>query len=74
MSAREQGDEQGNPLAKVLVELREDAGTGGEQLWARPLGDDLYEIRNVPWYAYKLNWGDVVRCSSMRWAVLGSNQ
>ena len=22
----------------------------------------LYEVRNTPWYARDLNWGDVVRC------------
>jgi len=65
MEAPEQLDERGNPLVKVLVELPEEAGTSGERLWARPLGDDLYEIRNVPWYAYKLNWGDVVRCEGL---------
>ncbi len=25
----------------------------------------LYEIRNTPWYAYNLSWGDVVRCDGV---------
>ena len=29
-------------------------------MWAVDLGNDLYEIRNVPFYAYNLNFGDVV--------------
>jgi hypothetical protein len=28
---------------------------------ALPLGDDLYEIRNAPFHAYAVNWGDIVR-------------
>jgi hypothetical protein len=28
------------------------------------LGDDLYEIRNTPFYAYGINWGDIVRADS----------
>jgi len=55
VEAPTQLDEEGNPLTKVLVELPEEVGTTGERLWARQVADDLYEIRNVPWYAYKLN-------------------
>lgn len=65
MTASDQLDEHGDPLTKVLVELPEEVGTTGERLWARQVGEDLYEIRNVPWYAYKLNWGDVVRCAGL---------
>ncbi len=35
-------------------------GVGGESLWAAPLGDDLYELRNSPWHARTINWLDVV--------------
>ena len=31
-----------------------------ETFWAKPLGDDRYELRNVPFFAYGLNFGDVV--------------
>ena len=49
------------PLAQIEIRLgpREDAET--ESFWARPLGGDLYQLRNVPWHAYDLNFGDVVR-------------
>lgn len=33
-----------------------------ESLWAAPLGaPGCCEIRNTPWHAYALNWGDEVR-------------
>ena len=31
-----------------------------ETLWARPLGDHLFELDNTPWYAYGLSWHDVI--------------
>jgi len=31
-----------------------------ETLWAFPLGDDLYELDNTPWYAYGVSWHDVI--------------
>lgn len=33
-------------------------------MWALPLGGDLYEIRNTPFYAYGINWGDIVRADN----------
>jgi hypothetical protein len=47
-------------LVKVFVELR-DAPFQTESFWAKPLGGDLYELRNSPWYAYDLHFYDVVR-------------
>jgi hypothetical protein len=48
-------------LTKIVVDLPNHWATGGESLWARALGDDLYELRNVPFFAYGLNFFDVVR-------------
>lgn len=48
-------------LTKVVVDLPNHWATGSESMWARPLGGGLYEIRNVPFYAYGLNHLDVVR-------------
>ena len=48
-------------LVKVHIDLSGHPETGGESMWAKPLGDDLYELRNVPFFAYHLNWLDVVR-------------
>jgi len=31
-----------------------------ETLWARPLGDQLFELANTPWYAFGLSWHDVI--------------
>ena len=50
-------------LTKVHVDLPNHRGTGGESFWARPLGGDLYQLDNVPFYAYGLNYGDVVRAT-----------
>jgi hypothetical protein len=35
----------------------------GESMWGRPLGEDLYELHNVPFLAYGLSFGDVVRAT-----------
>ena len=51
-------------LTKVCVDLPNHWATGGESMWAVDLGDDLYELRNVPFHAYGLNFGDVVRATA----------
>jgi hypothetical protein len=48
-------------LTKIVVDLPNHWATGGEGMWAKHLGQDLYEIRNVPFHSYGLNFGDVVR-------------
>jgi hypothetical protein len=48
-------------LTKVHVDLPNHWWFKGESLWAKDLGEDLYEIQNVPFCAYGLNCGDVVR-------------
>jgi hypothetical protein len=59
--------ESGEALEKIVIELEPDhwSGSGGERVWANPVDDDLYELRNTPWYAYDINWGDVVRCEGI---------
>lgn len=47
-------------LVKVHIDLPNHWWFKGESLWAKPLGEDLYEIQNVPFCAYGLNCGDVV--------------
>ena len=53
--------EKDEELTKIVVDLPNHWATSGEAMWARPLSADLYEIRNVPFYAYGLNFEDVVR-------------
>jgi hypothetical protein len=48
-------------LVKVYVELPGNEDFGSESFWAKPLGDDLYELRNSPWFAFDLHFYDVVR-------------
>lgn len=56
-------DDSGN-LEKVYVDLPNHwRGPTGESMWAKPLGDGLYEIDNIPFYAYGINYGDVVFAS-----------
>jgi hypothetical protein len=63
-------------LVKVVIDtLDPDVGVGGERVWAFSLGNDLYEIRNSPWYARNVNWGDWVRAiapSDDKWPVFVS--
>jgi Domain of unknown function (DUF4265) len=47
-------------LVKVFVDLPNHWDTKGESMWARPLGDDLYELQNSPFSAFDLNYLDVV--------------
>jgi hypothetical protein len=52
-------------LVKVHLSLSDATfGIGGESVWAKPLGDDLYEIRNTPWHTCDVSWGDIVRAIS----------
>jgi hypothetical protein len=48
-------------LVKVWIEVLDDPQTSGESFWAMPVGPELYELRNSPWYAHDLHFGDVVR-------------
>jgi hypothetical protein len=49
-------------LVKIHITINNDMlGTSGESVWAKPLGNDLYEIRNTPWHTFDVNWGDVVK-------------
>jgi hypothetical protein len=51
-------------LEKVHIDLPHHWATGGESMWAEPLGKDLYKIENVPFYAYGLNYHDVVSATA----------
>lgn len=56
------GDDE-RKLTKLHVDLPNHWATGGESLWALDLGEDLYQLDNVPFHAYDLNFGDVVRAT-----------
>src|SRR5689334_85227 len=51
-----------NRLTKVVFDLDKDAPSSTETLWAKALGQSLYQLDNAPWYARGCALGDVVRC------------
>jgi len=50
-------------LEKVWMELKKEWGWpyATESMWAKKLGDNLYALRNVPFYAYGLSYDDRVQ-------------
>jgi len=53
-------DQYNGNLEKIYIDLPNHWAIGGESLWATPLGSDLYRIENVPFFAYGLNFLDIV--------------
>lgn len=51
-------------LENIRIDLPNHWAIGGESFWATPLGNDLYRLENVPFYAYGLNFHDVVKATS----------
>jgi hypothetical protein len=49
-------------LVRVRFELEADAwhGYGSERLWAEPVAENRYRLRNSPFYAYGISTEDVV--------------
>ena len=52
-------------MVKIHVDLPHHWAAGGESLWASPLGGDRYRVENVPFYAYDLNFHDVVEARAL---------
>lgn len=50
-------------LEKIHISLPNHWAIGGESMWATPMGNDLFLIENVPFYAYGLNFHDIVRAT-----------
>jgi hypothetical protein len=48
-------------LVKITAEITGVDGVEGESFWAESLGDDLYRLDNIPFYAYDVHYQDVVR-------------
>jgi hypothetical protein len=44
-----------NALVKLHVDLPNHWSVGGESMWAKPVGDNLYQLKNIPFFAYGLN-------------------
>ena len=48
---------------KVHIDLPNHPAIGGESFWADALGDDRYQLANIPFFAYGLNFKDIVRAT-----------
>ena len=46
---------------KIRFNLRGDP-VNGETVWAEPVGENLYRLLNIPYYAMGYAEGDIVRC------------
>lgn len=53
-------------LVRIRVKLPKDAPYQNESFWAKPVGRNLYELQNSPWYAFDLHFHDVVRATAPR--------
>jgi hypothetical protein len=53
-------------LVKIKISLPEDDDSGGqaEWVWALPLTDDIFKLKNIPVFAYNLSFDDEVHASS----------
>jgi hypothetical protein len=51
----------GEELVKVFVDLPDDDARGAESMWAKQVGQSLYQVRNVPFYAFDLHFNDIVK-------------
>ncbi|PRC92430.1 DUF4265 domain-containing protein [Solimicrobium silvestre] len=50
-----------NGLIKIRVNLPNRATIGAESFWAKNLGNGNYQIKNIPFCAFGLNFDDIVR-------------
>ena len=50
-------------LVRLVLPLDDDDGSTikFERVWAEPVGEDTYRVRNVPAFAYHVNNNDIVR-------------
>jgi hypothetical protein len=52
-------------LIKIKIPLPANDPSGGEAewVWAEPVGDDRFVVRNVPTFIYGVSYGDIVRAN-----------
>lgn len=56
---------------KTLVKVQFfDQDVGYENLWAEAIGENLYEIKSIPYFVYDISVGDVVRAKPNAGQVL----
>jgi hypothetical protein len=49
------------PQVRLTVPLPPDAEHGAENIWAEPVFEHTYRVRNIPTRAYELSLDDVVK-------------
>lgn len=54
-------DWESSARVKIRVALIDRGWAKHESFWAEPLGNDLYRMGNIPFYAYDLHLHDIVR-------------
>ena len=55
-------EDESKDFVKVIFDVQDDTfGVGGEGVWAKPLGNDLHEIRNTPWHTCDTIGEDIVK-------------
>ena len=62
----------GQNLVKVTIPLSEDnlAGAATESLWAEPVQDGIYRLRNVPFYAKGVSYDDLIEAEPRNGVLL----
>jgi hypothetical protein len=63
------------PVPSFMLRARVDDIEGGDsfaQLWSKRVGDDLFKVCCIPFFAYGLALGDVVRADS--WVIKSVEQ
>lgn len=63
-------DDKTKGLVKVLFTPSDDDDPMPESMWAEPLGDDTYRLRNSPFFFYGVSFEDVVRAAPAADGVL----
>ena len=51
-------------LAKIVLRHKDGDDEHVETPWAKEVGENLYELDNLPWYAYGVSCGDIVEATS----------
>jgi hypothetical protein len=77
MTADNHFSNSGQGLVKVVLDLSKDNGpVATESLWAEPIGDSRFKLRNAPFFAYGFSEQDIVKVEERdgNFVVTGSEE